>query len=671
MSDVVLGRAFGARRDGWGLLLSFIVLATTSATQAAIYTFQNGDANGYTGTAGTYILLNTAGGSGDTNYGTSGSLITENQVITSGNSSEGSCSTLIRFDNFIGSGVGQVASGTPWVYRAYVTLRTSSGTWAGSGNTNAIYQVLKPWDENQATYNDRLVGVPWETAGLAPGDDHAVTPADTLIPNVINNDYDFDVTSSTRDFLTEASSNYGWIVRNIDTPEGTDQATFYSDDYSTVDYRPTLTIETMPDAIGGAQRSVFQQGSSPNGATDATYIFERWDGAAGQDTNYGADATLAVEQQTTSGTDTEGIRQALVRFPDAIGSGEGQVPLGSVVVSARLALLCTDGSTGSVYVNRVLQNWDEMQATYNDRLAGTPWGTPGMQADVDYQNIAHMQGHTASTGSFNELDVTAIAQAWADGAPNHGVVIRSNSNDGITYSSDDAAVQSNRPVLIIDTARPGWGVSVRSATASNTAATYIEQNALNTNYGAGTRLYAETDSAAGQLVARSLISFPDLIGDGENMVPVDADILSATLRMHISNDVNLYSNSNGEHSLYQVLTPWSEDTVTWANFNNGGTAGIDYMAAALDSVVPVANDGFYYFDVTEAVQNWADGQANYGWMLINPSTDQARWDSDDYSVGVYRPLLVVHWVPEPSTFGLACLGLLWLLRGRYSKRHVS
>ena len=305
-----------------------------------------------------------------------------------------------------------------------------------------------------------------------------------------------------------------------------------------------------------------------------------------------------------------------------------------------------------------------MQATYNDRLTGTPWTAPGMQPGTDYQNIAWPRSYTATTGSFNEFDVTAIAQAWAEGAPNYGVLIRSNSSDAAAYSSDDATRPGDRPVLILDTATPGVGTTVRSATPGSTfMATYIRGNGgqQNNNFGSNARIVTENDPSAGE-VDRGLIAVSDLIGSGENQVREGAQVLSAVLRLHIPNDIASYAGSADTHYLYQVLSPWDENAVTWTNFNNGGVAGADYLATPVASLVPNVLDGFYYIDVTESVQNWANGQANYGWMLINPGADMCYWDSDDYMGGqAYRPLLIVEWVPEPSTFVLSAFGLMSLI----------
>ena len=644
-------------------LVTAALFAAASVASAGIYTFQDGDANAYDGCAATFILLNTqpppADNRSDTNYGTATTVQTENQS-SGGGVTEGKKSALVRFDDIIGSGAGQVPASAQWVYRAYVTLRTGNATWDNSPDINAIYPILKDWAELQATYNSRLTATPWGTPGLGAGDDHGATASDAFAPSVINTNYNFDVTPAARDIVQGLTPNYGWIVRDT---TGADGASYHSDNSSTQAYRPKLTVETMPNPVGGTDRALFQQGTTLNDTTDATYIFKACNGS-GTGTNYGTSGSLLVEQQTTPPEDpNQGIKRTLVRFPDAIGSGAGQVPLGATVVSAKLALASTtDPCGGPMYVQRMLSDWGEGQATYNDSLTGTPWGAAGMQDGVDYEHIAWPRKHTSGTNCFNEFDVTAIAQAWADGATNHGVVILSATDDGATFLSDDTARPGDRPILVVDTATPGWGTPVRSATAGTTDATYINGygTSNNTNYGSSTTLL--TDDAPTWLITRGLIRFSDLIGGGFNDVPAGACVRSATLRLHISNLQN--ADANTTNSIYQVLTDWDEDTVTWANFNNGGVAGTNYVATALDSLVPNTTDSFYYFDVAEAVQNWADGQDNYGWLLVNLGGNMAQWDSDDHGIGMYRPLLVVEWVPEPASMLLLGGGLLALLRRR-------
>ncbi len=644
----LIGRGTGA-----ALIAAALLLLTATGADAGIYTFQDGDTNGYGSTASSYILLNSSGGYGDTNYGTQTNLQTENQS-TGGGPTEGRKSALVRFDDIVGSGTGQIPTSDQWIYRAHVTLRTAGGTYDATVDTDAIYPVFQQWDEGQVTFNSRLTGTPWSAPGLQPGVDHAATASDSLVPSAVAADYDFDVTAAARDMLLGVAPNYGWIVRDTN---GADGAAFHSDNAATPAYRPKLTVDTMSNPIGGTQRSLYQQDTTANGTTDATYIAMAPDGSLA-DTNHGAAIDLAVEHQTTPPDESyQGIKRTLVAFPDAVGSGEGQMPLGVTVVSAKLAMVNTDPSAGPLYVNRVLQDWDEMQATYNNRLAGTPWATPGMQAGSDYENIANPRKYVPTSGSFNEFDVTAIAQAWADGAANHGVVVRSTSSDGAFYLSDDTAQPGDRPVLILDTATPGGGTVLQSATNAACDATYIFKGSSGSNYGTVTQFNTDADPDAERM--RSLIAFPDLIGNGFNQVPEGMQVLSATLRLHTQN-TSAWAGSPGTHSIHQVLTDWSEGTVTWDNFNDGGVVGTDYLATSLDSIVPGLTDSFYYCDVTEAVQNWASGQGNFGWMLMNSIGDRANWDSDDASIAAYRPMLIVQWVPEPSTFLLSAFGLLGL-----------
>ena len=182
--------------------------------------------------------------------------------------------------------------------------------------------------------------------------------------------------------------------------------------------------------------------------------------------------------------------------------------------------------------------------------------------------------------------------------------------------------------------------------------TYIKgDNGLNigANFGSSTQLSADFNSFTRILIRDSSI-FPT--------VPLGSTIDSAILELDRTNP------SIGNISVHRVITSWDEGVVTWDNFNSGGTAGTDYAAAAGTVYVPGstgAADPIDAIDITSIVQEWSNGAANEGVILINDNNDGVLYRSDDdTTVGGAVPKLTINYstavIPEPSAFLL--LGLV-------------
>jgi len=217
---------------------------------------------------------------------------------------------------------------------------------------------------------------------------------------------------------------------------------------------------------------------------------------------------------------------------------------------------------------------------------------------------------------------------------------------------------------------------------SETDATYIEANVPNTthsahdsnghsstNFGGDATLFNETDvaHAANPGVTRSLVRFSDIFGAAVGQIPAGATINSATLTL--SQKGGSFDGSADTIGVYQVLSSWVENTVTWDSFNSGGVAGTDYVAAVLDSFgpTPQGTDELLSIDITLAVQNWlANPSSNQGVLTINPGVDRSILQSDDTALLGDRPLLTVDFtpIPEPATGSIAVLGMMLLAAAR-------
>ena len=119
----------------------------------------------------------------------------------------------------------------------------------------------------------------------------------------------------------------------------------------------------------------------------------------------------------------------------------------------------------------------------------------------------------------------------------------------------------------------------------------------------------------------------------------------------------------GEILCHEVLTSWSELTLTW---NNRPPIG-----PVFDGWENVTERGMYWCDVRDLVQQWIDGAPNRGIALTSRERRVLGFHTfDDGSVGPnFRPSLYVETLPEPATtagwtIGAAALALLQRRRAR-------
>ena len=141
--------------------------------------------------------------------------------------------------------------------------------------------------------------------------------------------------------------------------------------------------------------------------------------------------------------------QSLVCFPDIIGENPGQIPPGSTINSATLSVTMYDvrENSGDNSIHEVYVPWDE--------------NTVGLEF---YAGAGTLYGPAVGTVPVTDPlevtsgDMTAIVQHWADGAANHGIMLRTpdaEEDDRITrYYSDDAQTPSDRPKLTVDFTPP-------------------------------------------------------------------------------------------------------------------------------------------------------------------------------------------------------------------------
>lgn len=112
------------------------------------------------------------------------------------------------------------------------------------------------------------------------------------------------------------------------------------------------------------------------------------------------------------------------------------VPRGATVTSATLRLYARSSSTGSrtLTLQRIGASWTISRLTWNHR--------PSATGSTVTQSIS-----TLSEQSVVEINVTALVQAWANGAPNYGIKITSS---GSTTHFFYGMLSSYKPTLVVE-----------------------------------------------------------------------------------------------------------------------------------------------------------------------------------------------------------------------------
>lgn len=159
------------------------------------------------------------------------------------------------------------------------------------------------------------------------------------------------------------------------------------------------------------------------------------------DTSFGLSLDLRTRPVTLN------PRNSLIRFDLT------PVPANSLITCAALLLSQTSAPEAGqiIEIHRVITNWIESEATWNQHAAGLPWATPG--GDFDPGAVATF----VPTTTNHIVSITSLAQFWTDNsAANFGLLLQAQnagSNEEIIYASRENGINPP-PRLIIEYVSP-------------------------------------------------------------------------------------------------------------------------------------------------------------------------------------------------------------------------
>ena len=180
--------------------------------------------------------------------------------------------------------------------------------------------------------------------------------------------------------------------------------------------------------------------------------------------------------------------------------------------------------------------------------------------------------------------------------------------------------------------------------------THIRTDQPTASFGATTILTSDLDTdsgTAGNQSVQALARFDNVFGGGSGQVPNGATIASAKLILF--SDAAAGGETANNIEIHRMLTSWSESS-TW-NSLGGGVSANDIEAAAMAdfTTAPGTLDHPWFFDVTDTVQSWASGAANFGWAVMPTGLDDYRFNSTEAATVNFRPgleityLLISQW----------------------------
>lgn len=191
--------------------------------------------------------------------------------------------------------------------------------------------------------------------------------------------------------------------------------------------------------VGGSATTVMFRQGEDNGFGVYNDASDTWIVSARVNENNSSHVRLDIDLSPN-------FNQSVIRFDDILGPNPGQIPYGVTVDSAIFTLYAYD-SGDTRLPERMLGDWDATTLTWsNAMLGGNTQG--GIQRD-GVEATADAASFSGGGSGYRNMDVTAIVQAWSDGAPNYGMALLEWSSDGLQSASSDAATIGQRPLLTV------------------------------------------------------------------------------------------------------------------------------------------------------------------------------------------------------------------------------
>lgn len=259
-------------------------------------------------------------------------------------------------------------------------------------------------------------------------------------------------------------NNYSWNFGDGTSGNGANVSHTFN---AAGSFNAVLTVTDSAGKTASTSKTITVNSSSggSTGTTTVTLNLYSGDGKQGSMTR---DITISSSSPTsttvTNGNNRIGSsskNSMLIAFPNLIGSGNGQIPVGAKIVSAKLTLSLVSSQSMDINIARILDAdnkgmWGNSSATgnnvgacYNMRnaAAGVKWSNNA--ANLSQSMLALTPSTITAGQTLLSIDVTSSVAAWLAGAANQGWWLSTASNNLTTIFDSSSSTASKRPVLTV------------------------------------------------------------------------------------------------------------------------------------------------------------------------------------------------------------------------------
>lgn len=490
-----------------------------------------------------------------------------------------------------------------------------------------LNRLLVDWQENQATWQQSNIGVPWSVPGAGgAGSDYDVNAAAHASIGWSADWLEFDLTTSVQ-AMSSGVSNHGWRLGAI-SGNGNEKKFRASEYDANSAQRPRLVINYT---LGGGNLSPSVSLSTP--VPDSSFV-------------EGEIIALAA-----SASDPDGSVASVQFFAGSSLLGEDMqppfsiewsgAPVGEHSLTARVFDDEGASSVSAPVVVEVLSDNAPPSVSLTEPLDGAEFYTGDsvlLTADASDPDGSVVQVDFLLNGAVLASDTSApYSHSWADvPAGSHSLSARVVDDEGATSDSDAVTINVTSPdgsvTVTLQQGLDGYGGS---------ADTYLSY--WHPSYTQGHRSYIRDRESR----YVPLVKFAIFASEG-GPVPDGAIIESAVLSLY------KYSSYNYSYRLNRLLVHWEEDEATWQQSSSGvpwavagaGGAGSDYNAGAAASASIGWSAGWLAFDITASVQEMSSGIANHGWRLgpVSGNGNTKKFHSSEFSSDPnLRPRLLIRY----------------------------